>query len=78
MTWIRIHFFPVQIRDPDPHKNYMDPKHCIFLWTYKIIIETIIILRWKRVNRRSPPPLIKKLGGKNNELPPLLPESNFF
>jgi len=42
----------------------------------KIIKETI--LRWKRVNRRSPPPLIKNLGGKNNELPPLLPESNFF
>ena len=27
MTWIRIHFFPVRIRDPDPHphQNLMDP-----------------------------------------------------
>ena len=31
MTWIRIHFFPVQIQDPDPHKNSMNPKHWIQL-----------------------------------------------
>ena len=27
MSWIRIHFFPVRIQDPDPHHNLMDPKH---------------------------------------------------
>ena len=26
--WIRIHFSPVRIQDPDPHQNYLDPKHC--------------------------------------------------
>ena len=29
MTWIRIHFIPVQ--DPDRHQNSMNPKHWIQL-----------------------------------------------
>ena len=35
MTWIRIHFFPVRIQDPDPHQNQMDPKHWLNTF-YKI------------------------------------------
>ena len=29
MTWIRIHSILMRIQDPDPHQNWMDPKH----WT---------------------------------------------
>jgi len=39
-TWIRIHFFPGRIQDPDPHKNEMDPKHWYTIYIYHPLLRT--------------------------------------
>ena len=74
MTWIRIwiHIFPVRIQDPDPHLNWIDPKHClkdIFLHELinpqeqKIlfVIATIYSLHHPSYWKSPPSPQLKKL-----------------
>ena len=38
MTWIRIHFCPMRIRDPDLHQNQIDPKHMKISLSFKTAI----------------------------------------